>query len=185
MYVEFVTNLSERGKIVDINNHLSSENYEIYIFLRNKVIPSFVESLNLNHTYLIYEQLDFEVITGSFSEAYGRTIQRFREALQTIDLIRQIMKKMPKTGAFFTRLPNVLNWKIPAGETYVRAEATRGEYGYYMVADGSEYPRRVYVRGPGYTHAIALLQKLAVNTNIADIAGLMVSLHTCPPEIEK
>jgi len=135
--------------------------------------------------YLIYDQLDFEVITGSFSDAYNRTIQRFQEGLQSIDLIRQIMKRMPKEGAFFTRLPNVLNWEIPAGETYVRAEATRGEYGYYMVADGSGYPRRVYVRGPSYTHAIALLQKLAVNTNIADIAGLMVSLHTCPPEIEK
>jgi len=138
-----------------------------------------------DNPYLIYDQLDFEVITGSYSDAYNRTIQRFLEGLQSIDLIRQIMKRMPKEGAFFTRLPNVLNWEIPAGETYVRAEATRGEYGYYMVADGTGYPRRVYVRGPSYTHAIALLQKLAVNTNIADIAGLMVSLHTCPPEIEK
>ena len=82
-------------------------------------------------------------------------------------------------------LPNVLHWKIPRGETYVRGECSRGEYGYYLVTDGSEYLRRVHVRGPSYTHAIAVMERLAVGTNIADIAGLMVSLHTYPPEIER
>ena len=73
----------------------------------------------------------------------------------------------------------------PAGQTYRRAECTRGEYGYYMVADGTGYPRRVYVRGPSYTHAMVVMEKLAVGANIADVAGLMVSLHTYPPEIER
>jgi NADH-quinone oxidoreductase subunit D len=82
-------------------------------------------------------------------------------------------------------MPNVLHWEVPAGETYVKAECTRGEYGYYLVTDGSQYLRRVHVRGPSYTHAIAVMEKLAVGANIADIAGLMVSLHTYPPEIER
>ena len=79
----------------------------------------------------------------------------------------------------------MLHWKVPKGETYSRAECTRGEYGYYMVSDGTEYPRRINVRGPSYTHAVALLEKMIVYTNIADVAGLMVSLHTYPPEIER
>ncbi len=54
-----------------------------------------------------------------------------------------------------------------------------------MVTDGTEIVRRVHVRGPSYTHAIAVMERLAVGTNIADIAGLMVSLHTYPPEIER
>ncbi|MBN1199266.1 MAG: hypothetical protein JXA23_07935, partial [Bacteroidales bacterium] len=58
-------------------------------------------------------------------------------------------------------------------------------YGYYLVSDGSEYPRRVNVRGPSYTHAVSLLEKMIINCNIADVAGLMVSLHTYPPEIER
>jgi len=78
-----------------------------------------------------------------------------------------------------------LHWKIPAGETYVAAECTRGEYGFYVVSDGSDKPRRVTVRGPSYTHAISVMERLARGTNIADIAGLMVSLHTYPPEIER
>jgi len=135
--------------------------------------------------YLVYDQLDFQVLTRDFSDAYNRTYLRWQEMQQSIDLIRQIMKNMPSGNDYHYNLPNVLNWKIPHGETYVKAESTRGEYGYYMVSDGSGYPRRVYVRGPSYTHAMALLPHLAVNVNIADMAGLMVSLHTYPPEIER
>jgi len=104
---------------------------------------------------------------------------------QSISLIRQIMKEMPGKGKIHSQLPNPLHWKIGPSETYVRAESTRGEYGYLLATDGSDKPRRVYVRGPSYTHAVALLEKLAVNTNIADIHGLMLSLHTYPPEVER
>lgn len=138
-----------------------------------------------DNPYLAYDQLNFDVITHTHSDAYNRMLCRYEEMYQSIDLIRQIMKNIPKNGKIHTSLPNVLNWKIPAGETYVKAESTRGEYGYYLVTDGSEYPRRCVVRGPSYTHAIPLLEKLAINTNIADIAALMVSLHTYPPEIER
>ncbi len=135
--------------------------------------------------YLAYDQLDFDVVTGTASDAYERALVRYHEMWQAIDLIRQILKKMPEGDHYHTRLPNVLHWKIPAGQTYVRAESTRGEYGYYIVSDGTEFPRRVYVRGPSYTHAVAVLENLAVGVNLADIAGLMLSLHTYPPEIER
>jgi NADH-quinone oxidoreductase subunit D len=135
--------------------------------------------------YLVYNRLEFEIITREFSDAYNRTYLRWQEMWQSIDLIRQIMINLPAGNDYHYNLPNVLNWKLPAGETYVKAESTRGEYGYYVVSDGTGYPRRVYVRGPSYTHAMALLPELAINSNIADLSGLMVSLHTYPPEIER
>ena len=135
--------------------------------------------------YLVYDQLDFEVITATESDAYARSQVRYHEMWQSIDLIRQMMKKLPENDEYHTQLPNVLHWKVPAGQTYVRAECTRGEYGFYMVSDGTEYPRRIYVRGPSYTHAVALFEKMAVGANLADVAGLMVSLHTYPPEVER
>ena len=135
--------------------------------------------------YLKYSELEFEPVTGSASDAYDRAWVRYREMHQSISLLRQILTKIPAKGPFHTRIPNPLHWEIPAGETYMRAECTRGEYGYYTVSDGSRYPRRIYVRGPSYTHAVALMEDLAQNVNIADIAGLMVSLHTYPPEIER
>jgi NADH-quinone oxidoreductase subunit D len=135
--------------------------------------------------YLKYPELDFEPVVGIESDAYTRLDVRRRDLLVTVDLIRQILNKMPENGEYMAPLPNVLNWEIPRGETYVRAECTRGEYGYYMVSDGSMYPRRVNVRGPSYTHAVALMEKLVVGVNIADVAALMTSLHTYPPEIER
>ncbi len=135
--------------------------------------------------YLVYPELDFEPVTGTDSDAFARADVRRRDVLVSIDLIRQILARMPQAGPVMAKLPNVLHWKIPHGETYVRGECSRGEYGYYVVTDGSGYPRRINVRGPSYTHAMALLERLIVNVNIADVAGLMVSLHTYPPEIER
>jgi NADH-quinone oxidoreductase subunit D len=135
--------------------------------------------------YLVYDRLDFDVVTSDLSDAYNRARVRWQEIQQSINLIRQILLKMPKEGEIHTMLPSVLHWKIPAGQTYHRAECTRGEYGYFVASDGTGYPRRVCVRGPSYTHAIALLERLAIGTNISDIAGLMVSLHTYPPEVER
>ena len=135
--------------------------------------------------YLVYDQLDFDIVTGTASDTYERTLVRYHEMHQSIDLIRQIVKRMPKDGPFHEPLPNVLHWRIPPGETYVTAECTRGEKGYYIVSDGSGLPRRICIRGPSYTHAFPVMEKLAIGTDIADIAGLMVSLHTYPPEIER
>jgi len=135
--------------------------------------------------YLIYDQLSFDIITESSKDAYGRFLVRWRETQQAIDLIRQIIKDMPTGGAFHITLPNVLHLKVPKGQTYVKAESTRGEYGYFLVSDGSAFPRKVTVRGPSYSHAMALLEYLAVGVNIADVAGLIVSLHTYPPEVER
>lgn len=138
-----------------------------------------------DHPYLIYDQLDFNVNKGTAGDVYERTVVRREEALLSIRLIRQILDKMPKSGPVRTFIPDILHWKIPAGETYVKAESGRGEYGYFMVTDGSEYPRRVHVRGASYTHAMVLLEKLAEGVTNADVFGLMVSLQTCPPEIER
>ena len=138
-----------------------------------------------NQPYLVYPQLDFEPVTGTDSDIFTRAEVRFRDVHMSIDLVRQILARMPGSGPVMADIPNVLHWKIPRGETYIRGECSRGEYGYYLVTDGSGYPRRVNVRGPSYTHAMALLEKLIVNINIADVAALMVSLHTYPPEIER
>ncbi len=135
--------------------------------------------------YLKYGELEFEPVGAGYSDIFTRADLRRRDMLVSVKLIRQILSRIPASGSFMAQVPNVLHWKVPAGQTYVNSECTRGEYGYYLVSDGSEFPRRVNVRGPSYTHAIALLEKMLPGTNIADVAGLAVSLHTYPPEIER
>lgn len=151
----------------------------------NQRAAGFKRDLRKDQPNLVYDQLDFEVITGTVSDAYERLLCRYHEMHQSISLIRQMLDRMPDNGPFHTQLPNVLHWQVPTGQTYKKAECTRGEYGYFMVSDGSDKPRRVYIRGPSYSHAMALMEDLAIGTNLADIAGLMVSLHTYPPEVER
>jgi len=138
-----------------------------------------------DYPYLKYDQLDFEAVTGTDSDIYTRSRIRWNDLKTSIDLIRQIMAKMPEKGDIRAKTPNVLHWKIPKGETYQRLESSRGEYGFYMATDGSMYPRRINLRGPSYNSAIALLEKMLINANISDVSPIMVSLATCPPEIER
>lgn len=144
-----------------------------------------VKDVRKDCPYLVYDQLDFTPASATASDIFARATVRRADVQISIDLIRQILKRMPKSGPVMAKLPNVLHWKIPRGETYVKGECSRGEYGYYLVTDGTGYPRRINVRGPSYTHAMALLEHLIPGTNISDVAALMVSLHTYPPEIER
>ncbi len=145
----------------------------------------FKRDVRKDYPYLAYDQLDFEPKVMNHSDIYNRSRTRWHDLITTVDLIRQIMAKMPEKGVFKAETPNVLHWQIPRGETYVRSEASRGEYGLYMVTDGSDKPRRINLRGPSYNNAIAVLEDLLVGANIADVAAIMVSLQTCPPEIER
>lgn len=134
--------------------------------------------------YEVYDRLSFSVVTESGNDIYSRALVRRREIDLSISLIRQILEGMPD-GKVAERLPNLTEWKVPEGEYYARVESSRGEYGYYVVSDGSTRPRRIHVRGPSYVHAVTLLEKMLVGANIADVSNIMVSLTTCPPEIER
>ena len=151
----------------------------------NARAAGFKRDVRKDYPYLKYNELDFDVTSEKDSDIFARSLVRKKELLLTLDLIRQIMAKMPKKGDIKAPTPNVLHWKIPKGETYVRSESSRGEYGFYTVSDGSKTPRRINLRGPSYTHAISLLERMLVNANIADVHSIMVSLQTCPPEIER
>ena len=138
-----------------------------------------------DYPYLKYPELDFDVVTEQASDIYARVMVRRREIDQSIDLIRQILAKMPKEGEILAKTGNMLRWQVPEGQTYVRAESTRGEFGYFVASDGSDKPRRFHVRGPSYVHGVSLLERLMPGLNISDLYPLMVSLQVCPPEIER
>ncbi len=145
----------------------------------------FKRDVRKDYPYLKYNELDFDVTIGHDSDIYTRNQIRKQDLITTVDLIRQIMAKMPNKGDIRAVTPNVLHWEIEKGETYQRSESSRGEYGLYMVSDGTKYPRRINLRGPSYTHAVSLLERMLLNANIADVHNIMVSLQTCPPEIER
>ena len=101
--------------------------------------------------YLVYPELDFDVPVLHNCDTYDRTLLRMKEIEQSIRIVEQVLEKIPD-GPAWERVPNPMNWTIPAGDAFTRVESARGELGYYVVSDGSEKPYRVYIKGPSISH---------------------------------
>jgi NADH-quinone oxidoreductase subunit D len=140
--------------------------------------------IRIDEPYEVYDKLDFEIPTQEGSDIWARALVRRAEVRQSIRIIRQVIDEMP-AGEITTKIPNPMKWRIPKGDTYVRAESGRGEVGYYVASDGSIHPRRAHLRGAAYVHAITLLESVLPGQNIADVSAIMNSLGTCAPEIER
>ncbi len=136
--------------------------------------------------YAAYPDLDFELITQDEGDSYARVMQRRLEFQQSIDLVRQITKKLRSMPRGNVRLiPNALHWKIPRGEAYAAVESSKGELGYYVVSDGGISPYRMQVRGPSISHGVQVYEEMIVGQRLADVAALMFSLDVCPPDIDR
>lgn len=133
--------------------------------------------------YLAYDQVDFDVIVGTYGDNFDRYAIRLNEIRESIRIVRQCVEKMPK-GDYRSQDPKVTppprarigesmealihhfklfteGFHVPAGEVYSAVESPRGELGCYMVADGGPKPYRLHVRAPSFTNlqAIPLLMR--------------------------
>ncbi len=140
--------------------------------------------VRIDEPYEVYDKLNFEVPVYEGGDVWARAMVRRAEFEQSISIIRQVLEKMPE-GDYYNKVPNPFNWKVPPGEVYVKTESVRGEFGYFVVSDGSLKPRRIHVRGPAYVHGVSLLEKILIGANISDVSFIMNSLGVCPPEIER
>ena len=133
--------------------------------------------------YLAYDQVEFDVIVGTYGDNFDRYAIRLNEIRESIRIVRQCVEKMPK-GDYRSQDPKVTppprarigesmealihhfklfteGFHVPAGEVYSAVESPRGELGCYMVADGGPKPYRLHVRAPSFTNlqAIPLLMR--------------------------
>jgi len=88
---------------------------------------------------------------------------------------------LPK-GPAIAKVPR--KFKPPAGEYYSRVEAPRGDMGFYVISDGSEYPYRVRIRTGSFT-AMSIIDKLSKGIMVADLIALIGSLDIDAPEIDR
>jgi len=128
--------------------------------------------------YLHYDQVDFDVIVGTYGDNFDRYSVRLNEIRESIRIIRQIVEKMP-AGDYRVQDKKVTpppraridesmealihhfkvfteGFKVPEGEVYVAIESPRGELGCYLVSDGSSKPYRMHIRGPSFVNLQAL-----------------------------
>jgi NADH-quinone oxidoreductase subunit D len=133
--------------------------------------------------YLAYDQVDFDVIVGTYGDNFDRYAIRLNEIRESIRIVRQCAEKMP-SGDYRSQDPKVTppprarigesmealihhfklfteGFHVPVGEVYSAVESPRGEIGCYLVSDGSAKPYRLHVRGPSFVNlqAIPLLMR--------------------------
>ena len=136
--------------------------------------------------HVLDPELEFEVPVGhgekgTLGDCYDRYWVRMQELQESSKIVRQCLKMMPK-GPAISKVPR--KFKPPAGEVYVRVEAPRGDMGYYVVSDGSEYAYRVRIRTGSFT-AMGIIDKLSRGIMVADLIALIASLDVDAPEIDR
>ncbi len=173
--------LRTKGKFVVTDEHIKK------YCLTGPVVRACGHPLDMRklYQYEAYPEIDFEVVIQQGRDAYSRMIVKRLEMEQAIDIVRQVISKMPK-GKVLNKPINYKKWIPPEGQTYQVVESSNGEYGYYMKFDGkSGNPYRVHVRGTSYTTATALIEDLLVGARIEDVPVYLSSFGVCPPDIDR
>ncbi|MFQ5353993.1 MAG: NADH dehydrogenase (quinone) subunit D [Thermodesulfobacteriota bacterium] len=156
--------------------------------------------------YLVYDQLDFDVATGTRGDSLERYLVRMEEIKQSLRIIEQAIAKMP-TGPFVVDDPHIVpppkpgvyknmenlihhfkyvsqGFRVPKGEVYSAIEAPKGELGVYIVSDGTEKPYRLKIRVPTFMNLQAM-DHLCTGGYMADVIATLSSLDPVFGECDK
>ncbi len=162
--------------------------------------------LRRDEPYLRYDQVDFDVIAGSYGDCFDRYAIRLQEIRESIRIVRQIIDKMPD-GDYRSQDKKVTpppraridesmealihhfkifteGFKVPEGEVYVAVESPRGELGCYLVSDGSSKPYRMHIRGPSFVN-LQSLPHLMKDSFLADTVAIVSSVDPIMGEVDR
>jgi NADH-quinone oxidoreductase subunit D len=162
--------------------------------------------LRRHEPYLAYDQVDFDVIVGTFGDSFDRYAIRLAEIRESLRIVRQILDKMP-TGDYRVQDKKVTpppraridesmealihhfkifteGFKVPEGEAYAAVESPRGELGCYIVSDGSSKPMRMHIRGPSFVN-LQTLPHLMHGRLIADAVAIISSVDPILGEVDR
>ena len=156
--------------------------------------------------YLEYEQLDFDVIVGTYGDNFDRYAIRLSEIRESIKLVRQIVERIPPgdyrvqdrkvTPPPRARIDESMEalihhfkiftegFRVPEGEVYVAIESPRGEIGCYLVSDGTSKPYRLHIRGPSFVNLQAVPTLLRGGL-IADAVATISSVDPVMGEVDR
>lgn len=129
--------------------------------------------VRIDDPYSAYGEVDFNLITDTHCDVYGRAVVRLLELLESYRIIRQLLKKMPD-GPITVKAPR----KIPAGEAVSRYEAPRGEDVHYVRANGTDKPERVKVRAPTLAN-LQSVSKMLEDRYLADMPIVVAAIDPC------
>ena len=162
--------------------------------------------LRKSQPYDVYEEIEFDIPVGKTGDCYARYLVRIEEMKQSLRIIRQCIEKMPegpvlstdnkvappRRDAMKTSMESLIHhfklytegFHVPAGATYTAVEAPKGEFGVYLVADGSNKPYRCKIRAPGF-YFMASIDQLSRGHMLADSVAILGSLDIVFGEIDR
>ena len=122
--------------------------------------------------YAAFDEIDFEPVVEHAGDSYARSKVRFLETLQSVDLVRQAIAKLP-AGETSVKVKGK-----PAGEIVTRVEQPRGELLYYIKADGTKNLDRLRIRTPTFANIPPLVAMLP-GIELADVPVVVLSIDPC------
>ena len=160
--------------------------------------------------YECYAELDFDIPVGRHGDCYDRYCVRMEEMRQSVRIMRQCIdglrsaegrgpvsvadyKIVPPKRAEMKRSMEALihhfklyteGYHVPAGEVYAAVEAPKGEFGVYLIADGTNKPYRCKIRAPGFAHLQAM-DFLCRGHLLADVSAILGSLDIVFGEVDR
>lgn len=153
-----------------------------------------------------YEKVEFDVPIGRKGDCYDRYLIRMEEMRQSLRIIEQCLNKMPpgevkvddhkivppKRGEMKSSMESLIHhfklysegFQVPPGSTYTAIEAPKGEFGVYLVSDGTTRPYRCKIKAPGFAH-LAGLHKLTKGAMLADVVAVIGTLDVVFGEVDR
>ncbi len=162
--------------------------------------------LRRSQPYEVYNELEFKIPLGKHGDCYDRYLCRMEEMYESTKIIEQCLDMMPE-GPVLAEDHKVTpprradmkqdmealiqhfklyteGFKVPEGECYAAVEAPKGEFGVYLVSDGSNKPYRCKIRAPGFPH-LAAMDYLNKGHMLADVSAIIGSLDIVFGEIDR
>ncbi|MEL7128568.1 MAG: NADH-quinone oxidoreductase subunit D [Pseudomonadota bacterium] len=156
--------------------------------------------------YEVYSELDFKIPVGKNGDNYDRYVCRMEEMRESVKIMRQCIEMMPQGEVLLagskvspprrTDMKNSMEalihhfklytegFHVPEGEVYAAVEAPKGEFGVYLVADGTNRPYRAKLRAASYPH-LAAMDHLCKGHMLADVSAVLGSLDVVFGEIDR
>jgi len=132
--------------------------------------------------YSIYNRFDFDIPVGIQGDVYDRMYVRLEEMKQSVRIVEQALAALPEGPIMAEGMKRVL--RVPAGEVYMRVESPRGEYGVYVIANGSDKPWRHKVRGASFVN-LSALRAMSVGHYVADVITILGSIDIVLCEVDR
>jgi NADH-quinone oxidoreductase subunit D len=162
--------------------------------------------LRKSQPYEIYGELDFDVPIGKNGDSYDRYLIRVQEMYESVKIIEQCIAKIPngevvtddkrvappKRADMKNSMESLINhfklytegYHVPAGEVYGCVEAPKGEFGVYLISDGSNKPHRCRVRAPGFAH-LQGLEFMVKGNLLADVVTVISTQDIVFGEVDR